>query len=71
MFVSCQWHQETEIWQNMCIYWLYPDSAVVENLTHKPKIKGTNLTNGYGRDNVKTYPEAVFLVVCDPSMNEP
>jgi hypothetical protein len=32
-------------------------SAVVEQLTYDLKFKGTNL-------------EAVFLVVCDPSINE-
>jgi hypothetical protein len=45
-------------------------STVVQYLTHIPKIEGSNLATNIKNEKTAKKPEPVFLVVCDPSMNE-
>jgi hypothetical protein len=45
-------------------------STVVEYLTHNLEIEGSSLATNIKIEKMAKKPEPVFLVVCDPSMNE-
>jgi hypothetical protein len=45
-------------------------STVVEYLTRIPKREDSNLDTNIKNEKMAKKPEPVFLVVCDPSMNE-
>ncbi len=45
-------------------------STMVKHLTHNAKVKGWNPALVASTEKMTMSPEAVFLVICDPPMNE-